>query len=304
MTNRTKQFIYDFAQHHYEPSFVAIDHDAIKSLQLAQSGLSLLPSFLPERMRATPATGIAFLIALNAINYMFWDIKEVDGARTLARYSYDGKEGAMGMRAAFDKFWEAHVNNLGGYPAVLDVADIKLYFGDIPDPAGRAVLLDDVLQGTGLFSFAGGLLSKIKNSGKVDADDAANLAQSFSIAYSDPFFKRAQLAIAMVAGFLSECGMSVDTSGLTLFADYQVPRSLRALKLLSYSEALLAKIDSLTLIEEGSKEENAICAATILAGRAMADHFGASEAVLDNFLWQYRKQAGAIPFHLTHTRRY
>jgi hypothetical protein len=298
MHNRTKQYIYDFAEQHYDPKIVAINHDAIKRLVLPSTELTLLPSFLPQTYHARPQSGIAFLVALNTINFMFWDVEETDDGRRLKRYAFDGKEGAMGMRAAFDRFWKDTSNGLAYVEGNLTAEDVTRYFGDIPDPSGRAENLNDVLKNKRVVFFAQQLYRKILGTRAVDADDALEMSRIFPQAYRDPFFKREQLALAMVAGFLGECGIIVDTSGLTMFADYQVPRSLRAMELLVFSPELVAMIESLTLLPEGPGPEYAICSAVILIGRAMAEHFGVPEAVLDNFLWQYRKQAGTLQFHL------
>jgi hypothetical protein len=305
MINRTKQGIYAFAEKYYNSNIVRIDHDAIARLELPTDQLSLIPSFLPVEIRQTPVQGIAFLLSLNAINYMFWTVGEQDGGRKLSRYSFDGKEGAMGMRAAFDGFWQNIDGGAQHRATGLTAVDIQRHFGDIPDPRGRAENLTEVFGGGRVFAHAARLYEKILASGAVTADDAADLSREFPTAFNDWFYKREQLAMAMVAGFLAECGVPVDTSGLTMFADYQVPRSLRAMEILVFSPELQRRIDSMLLIPEGPGDEYAICASVILAGRAMARRFAVPEAVLDNFLWQFRKLAGAIPFHLTiPSRRY
>jgi hypothetical protein len=298
-----KNEIYTFAEKHYDPALVEIDYDAIKRMDLQKSELSLLPSFLPQSVKEKPVEGIAFLISLNTINYQFWSLESSDIGASLSRYSFDGKEGAMGMRAAFDVFWSA--TNAGADFSEKDVTteDIVKHFGNMPDPEGRAHNLSNVFRGGEVFKYAERLYKAMLSTKAVSADLAFEMSYNFPDAYSDPFYKREQLALAMVAGFMSECGVAVDTSGLTMFADYQVPRSLRAMNILKFSEALARKIDEMVLIPEGPGEEYAICAAVILCGRYMAKHFGVSEAVLDNFLWQYRKLAGSLAFHLTHSKR-
>lgn len=96
----------------------------------------------------------------------------------------------------------------------------------------------------------------------------------------------------------------MDCSQLTLCADYQLPRMLRAMGVLEYSPGLAQKVDSQTLIEKDSIEERAIRAATIVAGEMLAEHFGVTPAAVDNFLWTNRSKAGSAPFHLTITTDY
>lgn len=303
MTISIKNEIYAFSEKHYNPALVSINYAAVKSLDLPKSELSLIPSFLPEVIRETPVHGIAFLITLNSINYQFWNLEQSLSGPKLGRYSFDGKEGAMGMRAAFDLFWQATSAGADFFEKDMTELDVVRYFGNIPDPKGRAENLTTVLRGGEVFKFADRLYREVASSKQVNADFAIEMHYNFSGAYDDPFYKREQLALAMVAGFLGECGLNVDTSGLTMFADYQVPRSLRAMGILEFSDELAHKIDSLQLIPEGPGEEYAICAATIKCGQFMSQHFGVTEAVLDNFLWQYRKLAGSLAFHLTESKR-
>lgn len=298
-----KNEIYAFAEKHYNPALVEIDYAAIKQLELPKSELSLLPSFLPESVREKPVEGIAFLVALNTINYQFWSLDSSDVGSPLSRYSFAGKEGAMGMRAAFDIFWSATNAGADFHQKDVSTEDIVKHFGNMPDPEGRARNLSNVFRDGEVFKYAERLYRTMLSAKAVNADLAFEMSHNFPDAYSDPFYKREQLALAMIAGFMGECGIAVDTAGLTMFADYQVPRSLRAMNILKFSDELARKIDSMVLIPEGPGEEYAICAAVILCGRYMAKHFEVSEAVLDNFLWQYRKLAGSLAFHLTLSKR-
>lgn len=299
MNSGTKEAIYALAEAHYNPNLVAINHEAIERLALPTSQMALLPSNLPSAFHGSPRHGIAFMIALNSINYMFWSLGLVNGKKALTRYSFDGVEGAAGMRIAFDRFWGIDPAPDRRLSQVFTAESIAYHFGAIPDPHGRGEILTEIFSDGKIESFARRLHEKLLATGRIGADDAADLSDLFPRAYNDPYHKRSQLAMAMIAGFMGECGLMLDTSDLTLFADYQVPRSLRAMEVLVLSPEVQALVDSLALIDEDSAIDRAIRSATVLAGRAMARRLGVTEAALDNFLWQFRKLAGALKFHLT-----
>lgn len=108
----------------------------------------------------------------------------------------------------------------------------------------------------------------------------------------------------MIAAVLRDTGIAVNVADLTAFADYQVPRVLRALGVLDYSPSLADRVDHHHLLEEGGQEELSIRAATIIACEAIAAHTGGTSADIDNLLWLSQDIAGETPFHLTETRWY
>ena len=130
------------------------------------------------------------------------------------------------------------------------------------------------------------------------------LADAFPVAFGDPYLKKAQLAVSMYAGYLRNLGQSVSTAGLTAMADYQVPRVLRALGILTYAPALATTIAERRPVAPGSSEESAIRAATVIACEAIADHLGVTAADVDNLRWLSQGHANDAPFHLTLTTRY
>ncbi|MPN62756.1 hypothetical protein SDC9_210509 [bioreactor metagenome] len=133
---------------------------------------------------------------------------------------------------------------------------------------------------------------------------AAGLAAIFPLAFDDPYLKKAQLALSMIAAFLRSTGNDVGAEDLTAFADYQVPRVLRGLGVLAYSTSLADKVDQRILLTENGQEELSIRAATVLACEAIAAHTGGTSADIDNLLWLSQDIAGETPFHLTETRWY
>lgn len=73
---------------------------------------------------------------------------------------------------------------------------------------------------------------------------------------------------------------------------------------LTYSPELSKKIDNFELIEENSKEEKALRAATILACENIAEKHNISIPALDRLLWLARNYFKDKKFHLTKTSNY
>lgn len=299
-----KNQILEMACADMDESILTINHEAIRSVIIPKTQLQPMASSLGwahEEDRETRA--IAYLIGLNTLNYMFWSLQSVNAKKTVVRYAYAGQTGALGMRAAYDDLWGCKIlpNNFRREPLTREFV-IK-HFGNIPDPDSRATLLTEVFAGDTLEKVSQELFSRIDRNGAVSADDALIIQQAFPRAFADPYLKRAQLALMEAASFMMETGRVIDTSGLTICPDYQLPRALRGEGILVYGDELAKKVDSLTLIEADSAEERAIRAATVLACEAWAEAQGCSTAVVDNYLWQTRNNHSS-PFHLTYTEAY
>lgn len=279
----TKDQLLSLAQSDYRSALVHIDTDALLQLQLPDS-------FQFSLMK----TG------LHSINYMFWELR--DGK--VYRYAYEGQIGALGMRQAMQRAWGPDLDpnlfkkSLGSG----DAATITALFGDIPDPVSRGQHLLEAVDPVRL-NAALGVLQAATSAGMFTVDTARQLAVLFPIAYGqDAYLKRAQLAIMEYAGYLAEQGIQVHLD-LTVAADYQLPRVMRALGVLVYDPEVASLIDQQQIIERDSEIERALRSATILGAQAMAKHLGVSEPAVDNFLWLHRKEATG-PFHLTPTTDY
>jgi hypothetical protein len=283
---------------------VSINHEAIKALTIPPGAATLMASGLAPDWLSHPLQAIAYYIALNSINYRFWDMVPDAGPSSFVRYVFEGDKGAMGMRRAFDKVWGPGFtpDNFRAQPITPEW--VKQHFGDIPDLQSRAEVLSNVFAGGALEEVSAELYRRILANGALSADDAKLLHDAFPRAFNDPYMKRAQLAVSWIAGYFAEVNVRVDVTDLTAFADYQVPRTLRALNLIVYSSELAHKVDSYIPLPEGGFEERAIRAATILVCELLAKALGVTAAEIDNFLWLNRNLAGATPFHLTFTEQY
>jgi len=244
---------------------------------------------------------IEYSIAMNSINYMFWSLNE-DGK--FIRYEKDGAVGANAMTKAFSDAWHDSFSgiNLARDGIPLDAQHIEEIFGDIPDPEGRARVLNEILVGPKLGAIAQELAQTAIDGGAFDVQAAARLAQAFPGAYGDAVLKKSQLAVSAMWRNAMDLGVARECE-LTAFADYQIPNVLRALGLLDYASDLAETIDAQRLIAPESVDERALRAASILAVERLAQEHGVNVADVDYWLWTKRKEP-KTPFHLTETTLY
>ena len=126
-------------------------------------------------------------------------------------------------------------------------------------------------------------------------------------------YKLAQLSVMALQSLLFPFE---DGDTLSLCADYQLPRSLRALGILEYSPTLTAYVDQEKLIESGSLLEIELRMATIFAGEQLKRCINAilveqnkpqvRSHELDYLLWNYGRQLdrNRSKHHLTRTIMY
>lgn len=284
----------------YRPDLVRVNEDRIRELDIPQEDFEPMSTGLV----GTPPgehllTGIAYLLVLNSQNFQFWDVS----SGKYERYEFEGVTGAMGMRRALAKVWGDDPTP-ATFRRVWEEKGVRGIFGPISQPLKRDRMLDEVLSGP-LESMSRTIAMFAQGHGKrFGVEHAKLIADEFPIAYADPYLKRAQLALLEIASFCAEFDIPVKVDSLTLCADYQLPRVMRALGVLEYADGLALRVDNRVLIPQDSAEERAIRAATIVAGELMAAHFDVPAAAVDNYLWQRRNEAGETPFHLTVTTAY
>lgn len=130
-----------------------------------------------------------------------------------------------------------------------------------------------------------------------DVERSLEIAGTIPSFKKDVFFKKGLLAVSTTARIL---GHKID---IPVPADYQIPKVLEAMGILIYSGELLEKINADEIILEGSKEELAIRAATILACEDLAVHNNLTPSEVDSWLFSRRKQI-TTKHHLTMTTNY
>lgn len=287
------------------------DADRVAITPIENLPRALLDSIQPPaigdtNLESAPTSSLssaaAFAIAMNSINYRFWD-KTEDGA--FVRYENEGKVGAMAMTDAFQKAWSDPSSPLAqarDHHIPLTVADIATLFGPMPAPESRVAILNEVLLNPQLHSLAEQACDMLDSDQAFGTAFSALMAQAFPLAYGDEVLKKAQLATSAIwrearsHGYSGECAV-------TAFADYQIPNVLRALGVLQYAPELAERIDRMELIPVDGADERAIRAASILAVEQLADACGVSVADVDYWIWLKRKEP-KTPFHLTDTTAY
>jgi hypothetical protein len=299
-----------------DADIVRVDSDAIGSLA-RPSDMGSRGSVLPvgSPLARNPQAFVPYLVAMNTMNFQFWDIDE-NGA--FVRYRQGGLVGSHAMMNSFYQDWLDVLGKVSPDASIEDQAfkveaafgprlerdGVEFLFGDIPAAQARREILLEVLAPHRLTVVSDFLARRLANTNALDWRDARVLAESFPLAYGDRYLKKAQLTLTFLAAawndfFYKPCQLSI-----TAAADYQLPKVLRTLGLLHYSDALAAKVDNGELIEAGSKEENAIRAATIVACDLLAEQFNASTEDVDSWLWLNRNKDRDAKFHLTRTTAY
>ena len=292
--------VLEVAQSWYDPNRVALNLGAIDALPV---GEITPPPAGETSLEIDTATSFkdaaAFALAMGAINHMFWSHDE-NGA--FVRYEHDGRVGALAMSAAFEAAWcdpDSPIRQAMDHDQPLTVAAVEAVFGKIPDPVGRARILNDLLLDNAVGAFADRLASE----GPFDTGVAHALAQAFPEGYADEVLKKAQLAVSAVWRSSVARGLTDAPCELTAFADYQIPNVLRAMGVLDYDPGLAARIDAGELIEANGPDERALRAASILAIERLAQAQGVGVADVDYWVWLKRKEP-KTPFHLTVTTAY
>ena len=248
------------------------------------------------------------IIAQNAINFMFWDIRDDQ----FYRYQRQGVTGALAMFEAFNEAWHDPSSPLAlahNQDFVLSAKHITSMFGDIPNAEARAVVLNEVLsthvpvlQKKPIFGLSQLAYRLAQNNQAFDTSFAYTLACAFPLAFEDGLLKKSQLATSLLQK-LAQSFSSVSPVSLTAFADYQVPNVLRHHGVLVYSKALAHHIDHHQPLPPHSKQERAIRASCVLAVEKIAHLTQIPSSDIDYWIWCHR-HLPQTPFHLTQTTLY
>lgn len=269
--------------------------------------------YLPKELQAAHAChqelaafeAAYFFFVQTALQYCFWDF-DADGKQT--HWCYKGDPKAKGSRGCvaltIDMFNNGHFPGLDEPKSATSRAIFAPYVKDMPHAESRLDILEEVAD-TQLF--VSEIYRPLRASGIADTGLAAKMAALFPKAFADPFLKKAQLVLGLIVTNFASRGITLKPS-LTAYSDYRIPQVLRHLGLISYSDELAKKVDAGVLLAEGSAEERAIRAVTILACARLAAESGLTDMEIDNWLFEQSRdadfQANAKPFHLTVTTHY
>ncbi len=229
---------------------------------------------------------IDFFTLGNSLNFAFTDF------HTGEKYTVNtgGKRpaiGSAGMWAALKRAYDNSIPILdGNYLKNVSEDDVKKLFAgenEIPMLAERHLILrevGDVLSQNydghfhNLISASDGKLF-YKGKGLVErlTRDFPSFNDSASYqGLTARFDKRAQLATGMLAGrFGEDLFDEGEVEKLTVFADYQVPKTLRALGVLKYGEMLSDTVDNGNMLSAGNLAELEIRASTLHASNMLQE---------------------------------
>lgn len=286
-----KTIIISEAYKDYDESIVKIKPDNIKLLKFDKE-LTLSDNENEVFNNMNLKDVIKFIIGLNSINYKYWDL--VDD--TFIRYKNNNQEGALAAFDGFVNLWE----NVK-YP--VSEADVIKYFGNIPDIKSRVEILNESLNPTLLETVSELILDKLEYVAVINTDFAFEVANLMPKSFKEPYLKKIQLALYEIVIHTRKYNPEI-IEDLTVAADYQLPKVLEAIGILEYNSKLTDKISKHQLIEEGSKEEKAIRAATIIACELISNEHNVSIPTVDRALWLARKNYTNKNFHLTKTTAY
>ena len=290
-----KYYVMKQAYDDYNPDIVSINYKEIFNLDfknIKEEGLS--DNEISQLKNKSINDIIGFIIGLNSINYQYWDMK----GGVFSRYSNNGKVGALAAFDGFSNLW----NDYKHKPLQINLHSVKYYFGDIPNKESRLEILKESLNVKNMQKVTEYVLECINN-GIIDTNTAQHISKIMPISFEDPYLKKIQLALYEITLAVRGLGYSVKEE-LTVAADYQLPKVMQAMGLISYNLKLAEKIDNHIELDFNSKEEKAIRAATIIACEAISTQHKVSIPSIDRWLWLARNNYNNSKFHLTKTTAY
>jgi hypothetical protein len=297
MTKETNKVLIQ-AWKDYDQNIVSINEAILPSLNIPEEQKNILAHNEIDALKdKNIKESTRFLIGLNSINYQFWDLE--DG--NFIRYQNKGKIGALGSFEGFVSLYNyLEKNNFN--TNLINKESMKEHFGNIPDEARRIVILKEAFDNQKFENVFQTIENHIKTE-TVNVNLAEKIAKIMPGSYEDPYLKKIQLALYEIAQIYVDKGIEVECD-ITVAADYQIPKVLEGMGVLKYSPELSKKIDNFELIEENSKEEKALRAATIIACENISETHNISIPALDRLLWLARNDFKDKKFHLTKTSNY
>jgi len=270
---------------------------------------------------------IDFFTLQNSINFMFFDPKT--GAKFETEYGGTKWSGSTGMVASLKRATEEGIPILDAdYLANVTPDQMRHIFRgnmEMPLLKERTEIFHEV--GGVLNEKYGGSFANLAKAANYKAFDDGNgiverLTRDFP-SFNDVsthketgkelvFNKRAQLAVAMLYTRLQGTGLFdiKDIDQLTVFADYQLPRGLRAMGILKYEKPLADKVDNKRKIPKDSLMEQELRAFTVVAAKLLEDEINKRGKVktdargIDYLLWSNARKDKDSNFHMTTTTAY
>lgn len=278
----------------YDKNIVNINKDIIKELIFDKNTLNLLNCSTFEEVDGMPIQeAVSYILTINSINFMYWDgFKD-----NFVRYQHDEKIGALAAFKAFSNLWKENIN-------VVNEKIIKEYFGNISEIDSRVKILNESLSLKNqlkCFALIDDSIDNIQNN--ISTELASKIADIMPLSFKEPYLKKIQLALYEIAKVYENKGYKINLN-ITVAADYQLPKVLEAIGILSYNDDLTKIISNKAPILKNSKEELAIRAATILSCEQICKEHNLTIPQIDKYLWLIRNSFPGKNFHLTKTTDY
>lgn len=294
----TKNYVIQQALNNYNSKIVEVKKENISNIKLFikdyPSQLPLNPLF--EKMSNQEA--VRYILALNSINYQFWDLNDKG---EFIRYSFNNEVGANALFNNFFNFYSKF--NLPAQEQLIDEDVLKKHFGNLPQIESRVSILRESMANSKFKCVWDLIIGAINEKNTIDTQLAYDISLIYQLSYTDSYLKKIQLALYDVFNVLKKKKPDLKLD-LTIAADYQIPKVLEGLGILKYSEALENKVKNGELIEPDSEDENAIRSASILACNLIVKEHNISVPVLDKQLWLIRNDFKDKRFHLSKTTKY
>ena len=285
--------------------FVQIDPAAIERWSERVSLDEVRPAPRPALLRylGAPADVARWVLLIDCLNFYFWS---QNGPLWTVEYGGQRWQRYFALVAALRKAVSRDAGWLTAERwAAATVADCEeLFAGDnrIPLLEERAGILSET--GRVLLDRFGGEAIRLAAEAKNDAVRIAAAVCDVFPSFRDvheykgrqiPILKRAQIFASDLAAALEEnqAGPIANMAGLTAFADYRLPQTLRHLGIMVLAGELEARIESEQLIESGSPEEVELRAGTILAVELMVQALRQKRRaelpawLVDEYLWDH-----------------
>lgn len=300
--------------------YVRLNEEAIKSFAdtIQADELEAAPPFFEKDYNLSLEQSIAFGFVYNAVNFSYWG--EPKWTVTADDSDYDG---GIGMLRAIQRGIKSNHDLLSAdYIRRISEDDFRrVVEGNVEIPLFMERL--KLLRGLGehITNEYGGSFTAFVDKAEWDAVKLVELlADEIPEVFNDEeqyngspvrFYKRAQL-IPSHLHELYQLGVSTrdvtNLDQLTALADYKVPQLLRKYDVLQYTPDLAERVDTMSEIPSGSKEEVEIRAVTVWAVELLTRlvkqrGLQASAIQIDHVLWLrgQQKSLDDKPYHRTRT---
>jgi hypothetical protein len=171
----------------YDKNIVSIDEEKLLSLVISDEHKQVLAHNEIDALKGKDIKeSVRFLIALNSVNYQFWDLQNGE----FVRYQNKGKVGAMGSFEGFVSLYSELEKNKFD-TGLITLESIQEHFGNIPDKENRVTLLKEAFD-TKKFEQVFSTIEEHIKAQSINVNLAEKIEKILPISYADPYLKKIQ----------------------------------------------------------------------------------------------------------------